>query len=169
MTGLNAFTLLHVLLSLAGIFAGFVVVGGMVAGKRLDGWTSAFLATTIGTNATGFFFPFEKFLPSHAVGIISLAVLAVVLVARYGKRLAGVWLRVYVIGAVVALYFNVFVLNAQLFLRLPPLRALAPMQNEPPFAVTQLLVLALFVWLGRACVKGFRVAGAAARAAAPAT
>ena len=165
MTGLNAFTLVHVLLSLAGIFSGFIVVGGMMAGKRLDGWTIAFLITNICTNVSGFGFPFERFLPSHAVAIISLVVLAVVLVARYLKRMAGAWLRVYVIGAVAALYFNAFVLNAQLFLRLPALTALAPTQKEPPFAVTQLLTLALFVWLGRACVRGFRADSIVTRAA----
>jgi len=68
-----------------------------------------------------------------------------------------------VVGAVLALYLNVFVLLAQLFLRLPALMAAAPTQKEPPFLVTQLLVLALFVWLGRAAMKGFRTeAGAIA-------
>jgi len=143
-------------LSLVGIFAGLVVAGGLVAGKRLDGWTGIFLASTVATSVTGFGFTFVHFLPSHAVGIISLAVLAVVIVARYVKHLAGAWRGVYVVGAVLALYLNVFVLLAQLFLRLPALFVAAPTQQEPPFVVTQLLVLALFVWLGRAAVKGFR-------------
>jgi hypothetical protein len=43
---LTTFTLIHVLLSLVGIVAGSVVAGGLVAGKRLDGWTGIFLATT---------------------------------------------------------------------------------------------------------------------------
>ena len=75
---------------------------------------------------------------------------------------------IYVVGAVLALYLNVFVLLAQLFLRLPALMALAPTQKEPPFLLTQTLVLALFVWLGFAAVKGFRAetaAGVTARAA----
>lgn len=33
---------------------------------------------------------------------------------------------------------------------------LAPTQSEPPFAVAQLVVLALFVWLGVRAVRGFR-------------
>lgn len=160
--GLTLFTLVHVLFSLVGIFAGFVVTGGLVAGKRLDGWTGVFLITTVATNLTGFGFPVERVLPSHVVAVISLAVLTMVLVARYVKRLEGAWLKVYVIGAVAALYFNVFVLIAQLFLRLPALVALAPTQKEPPFALTQLLVVALFVLLGRACVRGFP-AGAGSR------
>jgi hypothetical protein len=154
--GLTTFTLVHVVLSLVGIFAGCVVAGGLVAGKRLDGWTGVFLVTTIATSVTGFGFPFETFLPSHAVGIISLVVLAAVVVARYVKHLAGPWRRIYVAGTVVALYLNVFVLLVQLFRRLPALIVAAPKQEEPPFVLTQLLVLALFAWLARAAVKGFR-------------
>jgi hypothetical protein len=154
--GLTTFTLAHVVLSLIGIFAGFVVAGGLVAGMRLDGWTGVFLVTTIATSVTGFGFPFVTFLPSHAVAIISLVVLAVVVVARYVKHLAGPWRRIYVAGTVVALYLNVFVLLVQLFRRLPALIVAAPKQEEPPFLLTQLLVLALFAWLGRAAVRGFR-------------
>src|SRR5205814_1651293 len=108
--GLTTFTLLHVVVSLVGIFAGCVVAGGLVAGRRLDGWTGLFLVTTIATSVTGFGFPFVTFLPSHAVGIISLVVLAAVIVARYVKHLHGAWRNVYVVGTVLALYLNVFVL-----------------------------------------------------------
>jgi len=156
--GLTTFTLIHVVLSLVGIFAGLVVAGGLVAGKRLDGWTGVFLVTTVATSVTGFGFPFVAFLPSHAVGIISLVVLAAVIVARYVKHLTGAWRGIYVWGVVLALYLNVFVLLVQLFRRLPALIVAAPKQQEPPFLVTQLVVLALFVWLGRAAVKGFRAA-----------
>jgi hypothetical protein len=153
---LTAFTLIHVVLSLIGIVAGLVVAGGLVAGRRLDGWTGLFLATTLLTNVTGFGFPFVVFLPGHAIGIISLVLLPVVLFARYRKQLAGGWRGVYVVGAVAALYMNVFILVAQLFQRVPALIVLAPTQKEPPFLLTQLLVLALFIGLGRAAVKGFR-------------
>jgi hypothetical protein len=161
---LALYTLLHVVLSLVGIFSGLLVVGGFVAGKRFDGWGSVFLATTVATNVSGFGFPFETFLPSHAVAILSLLVLTVVIVARYFRYLAGPWRGIYVIGSVLAVYLNVFVLLAQLFLRLPALIALAPTQKEPPFLATQVLILALFVWLGLAAVKGFRAAPAAAAA-----
>ncbi|MGH2822243.1 MAG: hypothetical protein ACRDLY_04325 [Thermoleophilaceae bacterium] len=158
---ITTFTVIHVVLSIVGIIAGLVVAGGLVAGKRLDGWTGVFLVTTVLTNVTGFGFPFITFLPSHAVGILSLAILPVVIVARYWKHLTGAWRGVYVVGAVFALYLNVFVLLAQLFLRLPALIVAAPTQREPPFLVTQLVVLALFVWVGRAAVKGFRAESAA--------
>ena len=160
-SGITTFTLIHVLFSLVGILAGLVVAGGLVAGKRLDGWTGVFLVTTVATSVTGFGFPFVTFLPSHAVAIVSLVVLPVVIVARYVKHLNGAWRGVYVVGTVFALYLNVFVLIAQLFLRLPALIAAAPTQKEPPFLLTQLIVLALFVWLGRAAVKGFRAGSAA--------
>ncbi|HEV2750190.1 MAG TPA: hypothetical protein VGV12_06655 [Gemmatimonadales bacterium] len=154
--GITTFTLIHVVLSLVGIVSGLVVAGGLVAGKRLDGWTGVFLVTTLLTSVSGFGFPFARFLPSHVVGIISIVILAAVIVARYVKHLAGPWHRLYVVGAVLALYLNVFVLVNQLFLRLPALIVSAPHQNEPPFVLTQLIVVALFIWLGRAAVKGFR-------------
>src|SRR5438132_2389840 len=164
-SGLTTFTLVHVVISLIGILSGLVVAGGLVSGKRLDGWTGLFLVTTVATSVTGFGFPFVTFLPSHAVAIVSLVVLPVVIVARYLKHLSGAWRRIYVVGAVLALYLNVFVLIAQLFLRLPALIAAAPTQKEPPFLFTQLAALALFVWLGRAAVKGFPAeAGATAPA-----
>ncbi len=161
--GLTTFTLIHVVLSLVGIFAGFVVAGGLAAGRRLDSWTGVYLFTTVLTSVTGFGFAFARLLPSHVVGIISLVVLALVIVARYLKHLTGAWRGIYVVGAVLALYLNVFVLVVQLFTRLPALVAAAPTQKEPPFLVTQLLVLALFVWLGRAALKGFP-AGSATQA-----
>ena len=117
-----------------------------------------FLVTTIATSATGFGFPFVAFLPSHAVGIVSLVVLPIVIVAHYVKHFAGAWRRTYVVGVVFATYLNVFVLVVQLFRRLPALVVAAPTQSEPPFAITQLLVLALFVWLAVAADKGFRPA-----------
>ena len=160
--GLTTFTLIHVVVSLVGIIAGLVVAGGLVGGKRLDRWAVVFLITTIATSATGFGFPFVAFLPSHAVGIVSLVVLPIVIVAHYVKHFAGAWRRTYVVGVVFATYLNVFVLVVQLFRRLPALVVAAPTQSEPPFAITQLLVLALFVWLAVAADKGFRPAPAGA-------
>jgi len=142
---MTTLTLVHVVISLAGIFSGLVVLFGLLSGKRLDGWTAFFLATTVATSVTGFFFPVHHFMPSHAVGIISLLVLAVAIYARYGRQLSGPWRKIYVVGAVLALYLNVFVGVVQAFLKVPALKVIAPTQTEPPFKVTQLLVLALFV------------------------
>src|SRR5438477_200015 len=128
------FTLVHVLLSLAGIASGFVVLAGLLTGKRRDRSTALFLATTALTSVTGFGFPFDHLLPSHAIGILSLLVLAVAIAARYSFHLAGAWRRTYVITAAIALYLNIFVLVVQLFLKVPALKDLAPTQKEPPFS-----------------------------------
>lgn len=152
------FTLFHTLLSVVGIFAGLVLAGGLISGKRLDGWSALFLVTTLLTNITGFGFPFTVLLPGHIIGALSLVILPFVLYARYGKHLEGKWNTVYVIGVMVTLWFNAFILVVQLFKRLPGLIASAPTQKEPPFAVTQLLVLILFIALGRAALKGSRTA-----------
>src|ERR1700689_2588714 len=122
----STFTLIHVLLSLVGIGTGFVVVYGLLTGKRLDGWTAIFLATTALTSLTGFLFPVEHILPSHIVGSISLVVLAVAIVARYALHLANAWRWIYVVCAVLALYLNSFVAVVQSFLKVPALKALAP-------------------------------------------
>jgi hypothetical protein len=151
------YTLLHVVVSLIGIGSGLVVVFGLLKAKPLDGWTALFLVSTVLTSVTGFGFPFDHFLPSHKVGILSLVVLAVAILARYAFHLAGAWRWLYVVGAVVALYFNVFVLVVQAFEKAPALRALAPTQSEPPFLITQLIVLVLFVVLGIFAVNRFRL------------
>ena len=154
--GLTIFTLVHVGLSLLGIASGFVLVYEFLAVKRRDVWTAIFLSTTVLTSVTGFFFPVEHLMPSHAVGIVSLLVLAVALVALYTFHLSGVWRTAYVISSVIALYLNVFVLVAQLFLKVPALHALAPTQSEPSFLLTQLAVLALFVVIAVGAMIRFR-------------
>jgi hypothetical protein len=145
---LAIYTIIHTLISLVGIFTGLVVLVGMLAAKRLDGWTKWFLITTVATSVTGFFFPFHGLTPAHGVGIISLVVLTVTILARYPHQLAGHWRWIYVVGAVIALYFNVFVGIVQSFEKIPALKAMAPTQTEPPFKLTQLVVLALFIVLG---------------------
>jgi hypothetical protein len=153
----STFTLLHVLISLAGIGSGLIVIYGMLSGKRLDGWTAVFLTTTVLTSVTGFMFPVEQILPSHKIGIISLVALALAIVGRYAFHLAGGWRRTYVICAVLALYLNCFVAVVQSFLRIPALKALAPTQKEPPFLVAQVLVLAIFVALMALATRRFSV------------
>ena len=152
----STYTLIHVAISLVGICSGFVVLFGLLAAKRLDAWTALFLATTVLTSVTGFGFPFDHLLPSHKVGIISLAVLAVAILARYVFHLVGAWRWIYVIGAVIALYLNVFVLIVQLFEKVPALKALAPTQSEPPFLAAQLVVMGFFVLFAILAVKRFR-------------
>lgn len=150
------YTVVHVILSFLGIVSGFVVIFGLIRNRPLDGWTSVFLASTALTSITGFGFPFEHLLPAHKVGIVSLLVLAVTIPARYVFHLTGRWRSTYVVGAVIALYLNVFVFVVQAFLKVPALKALAPTQTEPPFVVAQLMVLAVFIALSVLAVKRFR-------------
>ncbi len=153
---MKTFTLVHVVISLVGILSGFIVLFGMLAGKRFNGWTGVFLATTVATSATGFFFPFHGLTPAIAVGILSLVVLAVAIVARYRRNLAGAWRKTYVVSAVLALYLNVFVLIVQAFLKIPALKNIAPTPNDPPFKLTQLVVLVTFIALGIVAAIKFR-------------
>src|SRR6266487_3158160 len=153
---LHIYTIIHVLISLVGIFNGLIVLFGMLAGKRLDGWTKRFLITTVATSVTGFFFPFHGFTPAIALGIMSLIVLAVAIFARYPRQLIGHWRWIYVVSAVIALYFNVFVAIVQAYEKIPALKVLAPTQTEPPFKLTQLVVLAIFVLLGIVATITFR-------------
>lgn len=150
------FTLVHVLLSLVGIASGLLVVYGMLRAKRFDGATAIFLVTTALTSLTGFLFPVEHILPSHVLGVISLVALAIAIPARYALRLAGAWRAIYVVSAVLALYLNVFVLVAQIFMKVPAAHALAPTGKEPPFLIAQVVVMVIFVGLGFFAVKKFR-------------
>jgi len=138
---LQTYTIIHTLISLVAIFTGFVVLFGMLASKRLDNWTKWFLITAVATTITGFFFPFHGFTPAIGLGIISLPFLALTIFARYSKRLAGLWRWIFAIGAVICLYFNLFVLVVQAFEKIPALHAMAPTQTEPPFKLAQLIVL----------------------------
>ena len=153
----STFTTVHVVVSLIGIATGLVVLFGLLTAKRFDGWTAIFLVTTVLTSVTGFGFPFEHLLPSHKVGIISLVLLAVAILARYGLHLAGAWRWIYAVCATMALYLNVFVLVVQSFEKVPELKAMAPTQSEPPFLVAQVIVLLLFIVLGIFAVKKFHV------------
>ena len=144
---LSAFTMVHVIISLIGIATGFIVLFGLLGSHRLPGMTALFLLTTILTSVTGFLFPFDKLLPSHMVGIVSLIVLAIACFALYVMKLSGAWRWIYTLTAMIALYLNVFVLVIQSFLKIGPLHALAPSvpPSEPPFAVVQGIVLVFFV------------------------
>ena len=152
---MDTFTLVHVVLSLIGILSGLVVLYGLLTTNRMNGWTMLFLVTTVATSVTGFGFPFHGVTPAIIVGILSLIVLLAAIVARYAFHLAGSWRWIYVVGSVVALYFNVFVLVVQAFLKMPALHALVPKGSEPPFAIAQGIVLLLFIVAGTLAVKRF--------------
>ena len=153
---MTTFTALHVLISLIGIVSGFVVIGGFLSNNSRRRATQVFLGFTITTSVTGFGFPFPPIRPAHIVGGLSLVILGVSLYALYGRGLAGGWRTTYIITAVLAQYFNVFVLIVQAFQRVPLLKALAPTQSEPPFTIAQAVALLAFIVLGVLSVKRFR-------------
>jgi len=152
---LSTFTTVHVIISLVGIGSGLIVIFGMLSAKRPNGWTALFLLTTVLTSVTGFGFPFTHVTPGHKVGVISLVVLLIAILARYSFHMAGKWRSIYVVTAIIAEYLNVFVLVVQGFEKVPALRAMAPTQSEPPFLVAQLVVMALFIVLTIFAVKEF--------------
>jgi hypothetical protein len=154
--GIPAFTLVHVILSLAGIGAGLIVILALAGNKLPRGMTGIFLVTTALTSITGFLFPFHGVTPGIVLGILSMIVLLLAVIALYGGKLGGGWRGTYVISAALAIYFNVFVLFAQLFAKVPALKAIAPTQSSPAFGITQLLVIAIFVILTIRAFKSFR-------------
>jgi hypothetical protein len=158
---MKTLTQIHVAISLIAIVSGLVVMFGLLTRNRLDRWTALFLLTTVLTSVTGFFFPFHGLTPAIAVGIISMLVLAVALFARYARHLTSPWRGIYVITAMVALYLNVFVLIVQAFQKVTFLKALAPTQSEPPFLITQVVALLLFVVLSIVAAIRFRGASEA--------
>jgi hypothetical protein len=154
--GLTLFTFVHVVITLIGILSGLIVLYGMLNNDRMDGVTAIFLLFTVLTSVTGFLFPIHGLTPALILGMISMAVLAVAIAARYAFAMRGAWRWVYVVTAVIAQYFNSFVLVVQSFLKIPALHALAPQGSEPPFAAAQGLVLLFYIVTGYLAVKRFR-------------
>ena len=142
------FTVLHTILSVIAIVSGFIVLGGLYASRRLPGWTELFLVTTALTSITGYFFPNTKITPGQVFGAVTLIVMVPTLIALYRFHLHSAWRWIYAGGAVIVLYLNVFVLIAQAFAKVTVLQPLAPTQSEPPFLITEFIVLAIFVVLG---------------------
>lgn len=151
----SAFTTLHVVISLIGIFSGLVVVLAMCRGARLPRWTALFLVTTVLTSATGFLFHSTSFGPPHVIGVVSLVILAIAVVALYVNHLAGAARWMYIATAILALYFNALVGVIQAFQKIPSLHAVAPTPQSAPIIVTQLLVLAFFGAVLVAALKHF--------------
>jgi hypothetical protein len=156
--GMDTYTFVHVLLSLIGIVAGFVVLYGLLTANRMSGWTAIFLATTLATTLTGFGFPYNGFTPAIGVGLVSTIVLVITIAARYALRLRGSWRWIYAGGAVLSFYLNFFVLIAQSFQKIPALNTLAPTGSEPAFAITQGIALLAFVIAGVLSLRTFKPA-----------
>jgi hypothetical protein len=145
---MSTFTLIHVVISLIGIASGLVVVYGFLTGKRLRSWNWLFLVMTIATSVTGFFFPFHGITPGIVVGVVSLIVLAVALLALSKK-----WTKTYIVTCTIAEFLNVLVLIVQSFEKISALHELAPKGNEPITTVAKVVALGLFVVLGWMAVR----------------
>src|ERR1700694_4072041 len=155
---LSTFTTVHVVINLIAIVAGIIVMFGMLGSNRMPGLTAIFLLFTILTSVTGFLFPFNGVTPGDIIGALSLLLLAIACIALYGMKLSGAWRWIYVLTALISLYFNVFVLVIQSFLQIPALTALAPgnLPSGPVFAVVQGVVLVLFVLFIIGAIRRFR-------------
>lgn len=145
---MSGLLLFHVAVSLVAIVSGLIVAYGFLTATRHERWTLVFMITTLATLITGFMFPFGGFTPAIGVGILCIVIFIPTAAARYIFRLADRWRRTFVIGSLVLLYFNCFVLVAQSFQKIPSLNALAPTGSEPPFAITQAVLLVAFLILG---------------------
>lgn len=146
-------TILHVVISLVGIGAGFVAIGALMRGQWRESWMFWFLTTTLATSLTGFLFPFRGVTPGIVVGVISTVLLGLALYGKYGAGLQGGWLKTFILTATASQYLNVFVLVVQSFQKIPVLHELAPTQSEPPFALAQLCVLGFHVWVSYRAVR----------------
>jgi len=153
---LATLTSIHTVISLGAILAGFVVVFGMMRRQASPFWIAAFLGSALATSVTGFFFPFDHFLPSHWVGVVSLIVLGLAVLGHYVFGQSAFWKSIYLMGSIIGLYLLVFVLIVQAFLKVPALHALAPTQSEPAFAVAQIGALIFFLILSIAAARASR-------------
>lgn len=153
---LSSFTLLHVLISLAGIATGLVAMLNFARGHWLPRMTHVFLISTLATTISGFLFPFKGFTPAIGVGIVSSAVLAAAYISLYVANLRGSARTIYAASAVVGLYLNIFVLFVQSFQKIPFLHGLAPSGTEPPFVAAQATLLIAAAAIGYVCVRAAR-------------
>jgi uncharacterized membrane protein len=152
----EAFTTLHVIISLVAIAAGLVVLVAMAGNRHLGAMTGVFLLTTILTSVTGFFFPLKAIGPPHIFGVISLVALAVSLFALYARKLAGVWRPAYIVTALLSLYLNCVVLVVQVFQKIPFFNAFAPTGSEPAFMAAQGVTLLVIGYLGFLALRRYR-------------
>jgi hypothetical protein len=150
------FTQIHVAISLIAIATGLIAILGLIGNRLYGALTAIFLLTTVLTSITGFLYPSKGVTPGIILGVLSMIVLALAILALYAGHLRGAWRGTYVISASIALYFNVFVLFAQAFQKVPALHALAPTQASPVFGITQVAVMVVFIYITVRAFMAFR-------------
>ncbi len=149
-------TAIHTVICFIAIGLGIPAVRGLLHPAAPQPWAGPFIVAAILATGTGFLFPFLGVTPAFGTGIVASLVLLLVVLARYAYHLAGRWRAIYAGGMVISLYLLVFVLIAQAFQKVPTLNALAPTGSEPPFAIAQVICLAVFAWIGYRAVRNAR-------------
>ncbi|WP_349956366.1 hypothetical protein [Rhizobium sp. ZPR3] len=152
---MSGILLIHVVISLIAIISGIVVAQGFLTANRHDRSTLVYMLTTALTSLTGFLFPFHGITPAIIVGILCLLVFIPTALARYRFHLAGIWRSVFVVGALVLLFFNCLVLIIQSFQKIQALNALAPTGNEPPILAAQVALLVACLLVGYFSIRRF--------------
>ncbi len=155
---MSGLTLFHVILSLIAIVSGIGVAYGLLTARRYDRCTLVYMGTTLLTLVTGFLFPYHGFTPAIGVGILCVLIFIPTALARYSFHMNGLWRPVFVIGSLVLFFFNCLVLIVQSFQKIPALNALAPTGSEPPVAISQAVLLVIFLIVGLFSVRRFRPA-----------
>lgn len=153
--GFTPYTWFHIVVSLVMLVAGFVVVKDLLRSHVDKTWMAVFVVSGVLTNVTGFGFPFDRFTESHYTGIVSLVALAAAILGLYVFKLAGPWRWIFALGVVLAFYTDALVTVAQIFKKVPALGA-PTASTEPQFVATQLLLLAIIIWLGVKAYRQFR-------------
>jgi hypothetical protein len=152
---MSGILLIHVVISLIAIVSGIVVAAGFLAANRHERSTLVYMVTTILTSLTGFLFPFHTVTPAIIVGSLCVLIFIPTALARYSFHLAGIWRSVFIVGAMVLLFFNCLVLIVQSFQKIPVLNALAPNGNEPPILAAQAALLVACVLVGYFSIRRF--------------
>jgi hypothetical protein len=155
---MSGLTLIHVILSLIAIVSGIVVVQGLITARRYEKTTLLYMLATALTLVTSFLFPYNGVTPGIAVGVLCVIIFIPTALARYGFQMQGIWRLVFVIGSLALLFFNCLILIVQSFQKIPQLHALAPTDSSPPVAISQGVLLVIFLIVGFLSVRRFRPA-----------
>jgi hypothetical protein len=149
-------TAIHLALSFIALVFGVVAVLSLFSSQIPRLSITTFLILAVSTTLTGFLFPFQSVTPAFLTGIVSCFILCAVLFAQYVGQFKHVWRTVYASGIVASAYLLVFVTIAQAFNKTTILQEAAPSLSGGLFAVSQLMTLAVFIFLGLKSVKAFK-------------
>jgi hypothetical protein len=156
MSYVTALVYFYTAISLVALALSVPMVAQLFDGRVSRRWGSWFLVMAVATSVTGFLFPFSGVTPAFATGLVALAILGLVVAARYGFHLQGHWRWIYASGMVASAYLLAFVGVVQAFQKLPFLNGFAPTQTELPFVVAQVGTLLGFAALGLLAALKFK-------------